>query len=119
MKFTNIKNINFKNFYNKYLKYQLKVIFTPSCWSQSGVYSKPWDTKLNELLSEFKTNYYKINNAHIFLKDNDNKEYSIWIANHPYGSFSYEKYGITFHPKRKTILNAMDILQNKIFNIDI
>ena len=101
--------MNIKDFYNKHLKYQLKVLFTPSCWFQVKPYSEKWDNKLNSLLKN--PFLYNVTQFEGTLYDELNdKKYIIWIENHPYGSFVYNH----TRPKRTTILKAMDLLKNFI-----
>lgn len=89
----------------------LRVLLTPSCWFQNCFrYSKEWDETLNKLLvletfEPFEKGYsVKL------------KGIIIWIANHPYNSFTIILGGYEVRPKRSTILKAMDKLQKDMIN---
>lgn len=84
------------------LKWFLKVLFTPACWVQNYPYSKDWDEKLKRLLEERRfvnVTYYTAEiSGHV-----------VWIANHPYASFSLYREPLV-RPSRRTILKAMEKL---------
>ncbi len=73
----------------------LRVLITPSCWLQVGTYSEDWDRTLVGLLQ---TDRFR----NIGDYDATIGAYSVWIANHPYGSM---RFGV-FRPRRATILRA-------------
>lgn len=85
------------------MKYFFKVLLTPSCWIQNDPYSSLWDKKLNQLMRENK-----------FIRDNDYHSKiggcTVWIENHPYASFTCDLLP-EGRPSRRTILKAMDRLQ--------
>lgn len=78
------------------------VLFTPSCWIQLHFYSKVWDVKLNSLMKDH--NFREFGRYTAKLGD-----YTIWISNHPYGSFHPEfDY---CRPSRATMLKAQAKLE--------
>lgn len=83
----------------------LRVIFTPSCWTQNGKYNKRWDKLLNELMEK---NKFVLRTDHTAWLGT----YCIWISNHPYASMQpYIPNTLTsFRPRRITILRAHDKL---------
>lgn len=76
----------------------LRVLFTPGCWFQQDRYSALWDKKLNELMGKYQ--FTDIGKYKATLGPAND----IWIANHPYASFTYRRR----RPRRITILRAMD-----------
>lgn len=79
----------------------LGVICTPSCWIQNERFSREWDTELTWLLDHgFRfydaTTYYALIGP-----------YNVWIGNHPYASFTIDKW----RPSRRTVLRAGRILR--------
>mgnify|MGYP001769164340 CR=1 FL=1 len=91
----------------------LRVFLTQLCWFQNCPYSKEWDNKLNDLL---KTENFIIVQEGYKVRLN---EYIIWVANHPYNSFTIILCGYEVRPKRITILKAMDKLQKDMLNSKI
>lgn len=88
----------------------LRVLLTPSCWLQNCPYSKEWDETLNKLL-ELETFEPFVMGFSTKLKG-----IIIWIANHPYNSFTTVLGGYEVRPKRSTILKAMDKFQKDMLN---
>lgn len=83
----------------------IKFIVMPQYWIMNFTYSKVWDTKLNTLLKEHK--FTEITGYTVKL-DNE----LIWIANHPYASFTSEpEYKCHGRPSRKTIYKAKRLLE--------
>jgi hypothetical protein len=77
----------------------LRVLFTPSCWIQNESYNAVWDFKLNALMKSHRFTNWDGYTARI-------GEIEVWVANHPYASFSYGG----SRPSRATILKAHDKL---------
>ncbi len=88
----------------------LSVLLTPACWIQgSDAYSRAWDEECRRLLRE---------NVPVIARSDYEAQwgpYHVWIANHPYGSFtlyrSDETDGISrniksLRPSRFVILRA-------------
>jgi hypothetical protein len=92
------------------IKYWFKSLH-PSYWVQVGTYNSEWDKWLNEamdkdkfvIISEFQASISGV---------------TIWIANHPYGSFTPFSFKTTIlpvnspRPKRSTIARAWEKLTN-------
>ena len=80
----------------------LRVLFTPACWINIGLFSKAWDRQLNDLMRDydFVRHEYLKERAHL-------GPCEIWIANHPYGSFVSGDLD-RMRPRRITVLRAMD-----------
>ena len=79
--------------------YFFYVLFHPSYWIQIKEYSKIYDKALNKILKEYEfkqqCDYYtKLG------------PYSIWIKNHPYGSYTIKIDGVEYRPSRMTIAKA-------------
>ena len=93
------------NFTTK-LKYFFKVLLTPKCWIQLYPYSARWDAVIFKLLHRGNIKFYS--QYKMLLGDT-----SVWIENHPYGSFlPYNMdYNDRFRPSRMTILYAMDTIK--------
>ena len=81
----------------------IRVLFTPRCWVNTGTYSKEWDASLNRRLLE---HTFRADGMHTAMLG----DIKVWIANHPYASFStYDhELGGGPIPKRITMLRAMD-----------
>ncbi len=94
------------------MKYWLKALFTPGCWLQLQSYNKCWDEELTRLLdSGEKFKNVSTHTANI-------GGYIVWIANHPYGSFTPNHAFIKeFRPSRATILRAMDHLVKDVSEV--
>ena len=73
----------------------------PDYWFQQHSYSKAWDTQLLEALEKY--TFEPISGYVVKLGP-----YELWVANHPYASFS-KRYGHT-RPKRSTIAYAKEKL---------
>jgi hypothetical protein len=84
----------------------LRVIFTPSCWIQNNPYCAAWDAELKRLVETEKFVFLNRHHAKI-------GKHTVWIANHPYASFSVD--GCDIRPSRSTILRAMDKLRAEQF----
>lgn len=82
----------------------------PSYWVQLKPFSGAWDKRLNDLMD-----------SEMFTKcDQYTAELGgveIWIANHPYSSFTpYQSTGLPeVRPRRRTIARAYDKLMNDLF----
>lgn len=87
----------------------LRVLFTPSCWFQNNGYSKDWDSDLQELMTK-----HQFTDRGVFTAKLGG--FDVWIANHPYASFSPAGCGV--RASRITILKAADKL-NKECPIDV
>jgi hypothetical protein len=93
------------------LKEILIVILHPSTWAQEYRYSEVWDTALNHFME---TEKFKDIGEHTATIGG----VVIWIANHPYASFStYGKFHV--RPKRATILRARKKLMNDLIEVYI
>lgn len=90
------------------LKEILRVLLTPACWIQVNAYSAVWDAKLNALMRTHRFTNIREHTA-------DLGDYTVWISNHPYGSFSRYGHGPKVRPRRATILAAHDKLLNDIY----
>lgn len=92
--------------------YWFKVLTTPSCWPQNESYSTFWNAKLNMLLD---TEEFTDITQHTAKLGNT----TVWIANHPYASFTPRNSICSFpvRPSRRTILKAHDKLMRSIFEI--
>lgn len=78
----------------------LIIILNPRNWIMNDKYSFTWDSKLNLLLDK-----YDFKDINEYTAKLNNEE--IWIANHPYASFT--KYSLGYdrkRPSRYTILKA-------------
>lgn len=87
----------------------MRVILTPSCWSQNYTYSEAWDKKLNALMDEHDFTEITEHTAQI-------GEVCVWVANHPYASFTPYGNMPSVRPKRTTILRAWDKLVSDMVN---
>jgi hypothetical protein len=80
---------------------QIWVLINPSFWLMNYQYSKDWDSTLNHLMD----------NHNFIIKDKYTAVLggkNIWIANHPYASFTeYDYINDKVRPSRKTIFKAM------------
>ena len=85
-----------------------KVLITPACWIQNYDYSKAWDIKLKKLMEENKFTGLDLYTARL-------GNQSIWIANHPYASFTSSYLNV--RPKRSTILYAWDKLEKDYYEL--
>lgn len=90
----------------------LQFIFRPSYWCMLYPYSKEWDRKLNKLLDEERFKEISFCTAVLGTQ-------KIWIANHPYASFT--PYGIydriEVRSSRLTIKRARKKLLNDMFGV--
>lgn len=80
----------------------LRVLLTPSCWPQFHSYSDAWDKRLRQLLETESFTDIKMHTAKI-------GGHEVWIANHPYASFSLHQHP-QVRPSRAVILRAGDKL---------
>jgi hypothetical protein len=86
----------------------LRVLTTPSCWLQNNSYSRQWDRRLKELMA---THRFVRTSRHTAMLG----DVLIWIANHPYASFSpYGDREMEIRPSRLTIFRAHDKLMRDI-----
>ncbi len=85
-----------------------RVLCTPTCWLQNSTYSAEWDRKLNQLM---KGHRFKTLDAHRARLG----PVVVWIANHPYASFTPENRHVEIRPRRITILRAYDKLVRDTF----
>lgn len=84
----------------------IRVLTTPSCWLQNNSYSRQWDRRLNELMAKHK--FVRVSKHTARLGD-----LLIWVANHPYASFSpYGEHEQDIRPRRVTIFRAHDKLMS-------
>ena len=83
------------------IKDVLTIIFWPKIWLMNDRYNKDWDKKLNSLM---KANKFEQGSEY----DATIGGTKVWIANHPYASFSPRSLGenIKVRPSRITILRA-------------
>jgi len=88
------------------MKNFLRVLFTPSCWFQGNMYSAEWDRQLKELLKTYRFTEIGEHTAKL-------GSCVVWIANHPYASFS--PYNMDARPKRSTVLLAHERLVRDSF----
>ncbi len=70
----------------------LFIFFHPSYWIMINPYSREWDNELVRLMDNFK--FTEINGYHATIGDK-----RIWIANHPYASFTLFQDTNPFEPK--------------------
>ena len=86
------------------------VLLNPSYWIQHHPYSKSYDKKLNDYLLR-----YDFENADTpyYAKLGD---LTIWIANHPYASYTIRYRNDFIRPSRRTIAKAhKKMVNNKIY----
>jgi len=83
----------------------IRVLFTPSVWLQINPYSEKWDHELMARLHYMR--FERCDEYTAYLGDRE-----IWIANHPYASFSPRTPIV--RPRRITILKAHDKLMNDL-----
>lgn len=88
---------------SKKIKSWFRVLFTPSCWMQNESYSKEWEEELKELMDKHKFSSIGTHTAKL-------GEQEIWVANHPYSSFTPYPKHVGVRPSRATILEAHDKL---------
>lgn len=81
----------------------LITLLNPLYWIQVQKYSFVWDKKLNELMKD--NNFTEITEFTAKIGC-----VTVWIANHPYGSFNIYRCG--FRPSRITIYLAMKKLKS-------
>lgn len=89
-----------------YLPDLLRVLLTPSVWTQNDDYNAEWDATLTRLMA-----------AHTF-EPNGESKYTIklgpavlWVGNHPHRSFMpHDGFpaNVDYRPARATILRAAD-----------
>ena len=85
-------------------------IFHPSFWIMNDKYSKEWDQRLNQLMSEHKFIYKDVYTAKL-------GPYIIWTSNYPYAAFHpYEPKQMRIRPSRRTIKRAWGKLQEDLLN---
>jgi hypothetical protein len=87
----------------------LKVLFTPSCWLQHADFSSAWDHQLNSLMA---TNKFIVESPYTARLGQSR----VWIANHPYASFTPEMGLPKVRPRRITILKAYEKMMNDVFS---
>lgn len=78
----------------------LSALLSRSTWIQVHPYSQEWNAELTWLLD----NGYRPSRKSHYIAEIGG--YSVWIANHPYGSFSID--GV--RPRRATILRAWEAM---------
>lgn len=91
--------------------YWLKVLIKPSSWMQLAPFSCAWDKALIHVIRN-----------HRFTMIRDGRvakvgTYQIWVANHPYGSFTPRDTGLPedVRPRRSTILWAYECMMQDAF----
>jgi len=94
------------------LFFYLTMPFRPIYWIMNKSYNKEWDLKLTNLLNEHE--FTNITYYHASLNG-----IAIWIANHPYASFTCtfdinHNLMITVRPSRYTIYLANKKLQKEL-----
>jgi len=87
----------------------LFIFFHPSYWLMNNPYSREWDHELVRLMNNLK--FTEINAYHATIGDK-----KVWIANHPYASFTFSQNINPFEhtvsrPSRWTIYIARKKLQ--------
>lgn len=71
----------------------------PRYWLMNHPFSREWDTWLNEQMDAGKFDSITQHTARIGGR-------VVWIANHPYASFTNHGQGIEVRPSRRTIIRA-------------
>ena len=92
------------------LKTILRILTTPSCWQRNHRTDHNWDRTLNALLDQHEFTNIDRHTARLGGK-------LIWIANHPYDSFtpySHEAGSPPILPSRETAFRAYDKLKEAI-----
>ena len=93
-----------------YIK-SLKFLFRPNYWIMVDRYCREWDSKLNLLLKHYRFTNYNGYTADI-------GGYTVWVKNHPYGSFTPYAQGLPeVRPSRLTIERAQRKLMSDIFKV--
>lgn len=82
----------------------------PSYWMQLNRYNSTWDKKLNELIDAG----VPFKRASPFLATIGG--FDVWIANHPYASFTIGLLGDDVRPSRATMAKAMNWLSVCMIN---
>lgn len=86
----------------------LLALLTPSCWTQNYNYDEDLDAWLNRCIdNEMPIRVLSKYNAEV-------DGVSLWIANHPYASFTTKRNGVTVRPSRATILRAMAYMKSGV-----
>lgn len=98
----------------KDLKYRLRILFDTSYWLMNNKYSEDWDNELTKAL-ESGCYFTEINSYTAKFAGME-----VWIANHPYASFSLHRgYGycglcLESRPSRVTIMKLRERLEQSI-----
>lgn len=79
----------------------IKIIFNPQYWSMNEPYSSEWDKKLRDLMKEHTFRDLGNTGCSAILGNEE-----IWIANHPYASFTNGFNKESGRPSRLTIYKA-------------
>jgi len=86
----------------------LWVITNPSCWLQNYGYAQEWDDELNRLMRVECFANITEHTARI-------GGHEVWIANHPYASFTLRRHDV--RPSRTTIYRAQKKLMRDLFSL--
>lgn len=90
----------------------LRFVFMPHYWLMNERYSPNWDSKLNKLLDCFEFTDIEEFRAKL-------GEEVIWIANHPYASFTPYNSSMNFRASRLTIYRAEQKLNRIRVKVDL
>lgn len=89
----------------KNLIWKLRVLITPACWAQVHPFMEAWDKKLSSML-DLGMPIHPIDRFTAKIGD-----FTVWIENHPYASFTIQGSHVEVRPRRSTILRAWSRLE--------